>query len=65
MFFSDFDKSAEKVLSAIASISDVRDVALANLKAAQLDKAFGHQFIITPYYSFYFILFLIVQNDHL
>ena len=46
MILSGFDKSLEKVFTMMAPICDVRDVALAHLKAAQLDEAVGHRFII-------------------
>jgi nucleoside-diphosphate-sugar epimerase len=47
MIYSAFDKSLPNILTMMASICDVRDVALAHLRAAQLDEAVGHRFIIT------------------
>lgn len=46
-FFPGFDKSLEKVQTMMTVFCDVRDVALAHLRAAELDEAVGHRFIIT------------------
>lgn len=46
VFARAFDKSVEKVMASTAPLCDVRDVALAHLRAAQLDEAVGHRFII-------------------
>ena len=46
-FFPGFDKNAEKVHTLMGPLGDVRDVALAHLRAAQLDEAVGQRFIVT------------------
>ena len=46
-FYPGFDKNLEKVSTIVAPVCDVRDVALAHLRAAQLDEAVGQRFLIT------------------
>ena len=46
LFYPGFEKNVEHVHNIAAEISDVRDVALAHLRAAQLDEAVGHRFIV-------------------
>ena len=46
MFFPNSDKTLEDIHSMIVPVCDVRDVALAHVRAAQLDEAVGHRFII-------------------
>ena len=44
---SSFDKTIPHLFNLMQPLCDVRDVALAHLKAAQLDEAVGQRFIIT------------------
>ena len=47
LIYTGFDKSLEKIPTMMGPVCDVRDVALAHLRAAQLDEAVGHRFIVT------------------
>ena len=65
MFFPSLDKTLEDLHSMIVPVCDVRDVALAHLRAAQLDEAVGHRFIIASddlYHSTADIL-RIIENE--
>lgn len=47
MIYAAFDKSLENIPTMMQPVCDVRDVALAHLRAAQLDEAVGHRFIVS------------------
>ena len=47
MFYVGFDKTLANIPTMMGPICDVRDVALAHLRAAQLDEAVGRRFIVT------------------
>ena len=65
LFYAGFDKTLPNIPSMMGPICDVRDVALAHLRAAQFDEAVGQRFIITSddLYRSTNEIFKIIENE--